>query len=69
MPLEFLTPWQIFVQTVAQSAPTAPLRLATICLDDAGVRRRLDEWHDELELVRGWRSFLDAPERFLRHLE
>ena len=39
------------VQTVAHSAPTAPLRLATICLDDAGVRRRLDEWHDELELV------------------
>lgn len=39
------------VQTVAQSAPTAPLRLATICLDDSGVRRRLDEWHDELELV------------------
>lgn len=24
---------------------------------------------DELELVRTWRSFLDSPERFLRHLE
>ena len=26
----------------------APLRLATICLDDAGVRARLDEWHHAL---------------------
>jgi predicted ATPase len=25
--------------------------------------------YDELDLVRGWRSFLDAPERFLRHLD
>lgn len=36
------------VQTVAAHGPTAPLRLATICLDDDGVRARLDEWHDAL---------------------
>jgi hypothetical protein len=39
------------VQAVAALGPTAPLRLATICLDDDGVRRRLDEWHDALEQV------------------
>ncbi|MGZ4437043.1 MAG: GvpL/GvpF family gas vesicle protein [Nocardioidaceae bacterium] len=37
------------VQQVAALAPTAPLRLATICLDDAGVRARLDEWYDALQ--------------------
>lgn len=37
------------VQRVAALGPTAPLRLATICLDDDGVRSRLDEWHDALE--------------------
>lgn len=31
-----------------------------------GLRR--SSWQD-LELVRNWRSFLDAPERFLRHLD
>jgi predicted ATPase len=31
-----------------------------------GLRRA--EW-DELDLVQGWRGFLDAPERYLRHLE
>lgn len=36
------------VQTTALHGPTAPLRLATICLDDEGVRARLDEWHDAL---------------------
>jgi hypothetical protein len=36
------------VQAVAQLGPTAPLRLATICLDDDGVRERLREWHDGL---------------------
>jgi hypothetical protein len=36
------------VQAVAGLGPTAPLRLATICLDDAAVRTRLDEWHDGL---------------------
>jgi hypothetical protein len=36
------------VQAVAALGPTAPLRLATICLDDDGVRARLDEWHDGL---------------------
>jgi hypothetical protein len=36
------------IQAVAALAPTAPLRLATICRDDDGVRDRLDEWHDAL---------------------
>jgi hypothetical protein len=36
------------VQGVAQLGPTAPMRLATICLDDAGVSDRLREWHDGL---------------------
>ncbi len=36
------------VQAVSAQGATAPLRLATICLDDEGVRRRLDEWHDDL---------------------
>jgi hypothetical protein len=39
------------VQATAAEAPTAPLRLATICLDDDGVRERLDAWHDALEQV------------------
>lgn len=37
------------VNEVATRAPTAPLRLATICLGDDNVRARLDEWHDALE--------------------
>lgn len=37
------------IHAAASRAPTAPLRLATICLDDEGVRARLDEWHDALE--------------------
>ena len=36
------------VHAVSVSGATAPMRLATICLDDAGVRRRLEEWHDAL---------------------
>jgi hypothetical protein len=36
------------VHGVAQLGPTAPMRLATICLDDAGVSDRLREWHDGL---------------------
>jgi hypothetical protein len=37
------------VRGAAEAAPTiAPLRLATICLTDDGVRRRLDEWHHDL---------------------
>ena len=39
------------IQAVAAAGPTAPLRLATICLDDAGVRRRLTEWYVALEQV------------------
>ena len=39
------------VQAVAALGPTAPLRLATICLDDDGVRKRLDEWYHALEQV------------------
>ena len=37
------------IHAVAGAAATAPLRMATICLDDDGVRARLDEWHDALE--------------------
>lgn len=33
------------IHAVAVAAPTAPLRLATICLDDDGVRARLREWY------------------------
>lgn len=36
------------VNAVARNGPTAPMRLATICLDDDGVRARLTEWKDEL---------------------
>ncbi len=36
------------VFAASATAPTAPLRLATICLGDDGVRARLDEWHDPL---------------------
>ncbi|UMG94340.1 GvpL/GvpF family gas vesicle protein [Nocardioides sp. TF02-7] len=32
----------------AEAAPTAPMRLATICLDDPSVRRRLEEQYDAL---------------------
>jgi hypothetical protein len=39
------------IHAVAALGPTAPLRLATICLDDDGVRKRLDEWHFALEQV------------------
>lgn len=39
------------IQAVASDAPAAPLRLATICLDDDGVRSRLDEWYFALEQV------------------
>ena len=39
------------VHVIAEQGPVAPLRLATICLDDAGVRRRIDEWHAALEQV------------------
>lgn len=34
-------------------------------LDETGLHRTT---YDELDLVASWRSFLDAPERFLRHL-
>jgi hypothetical protein len=36
------------VHACASVAPTAPMRLATICLDDESVRRRLQEWYDAL---------------------
>ncbi|GAA3819489.1 GvpL/GvpF family gas vesicle protein [Nocardioides panacisoli] len=36
------------VQACAAAAPTAPMRLATVCLDDQSVRLRLEEWYDEL---------------------
>ena len=39
------------IQALAAITPTAPLRLATICFDDEGVRRRLTEWHAPLEQI------------------
>ncbi|NHC21640.1 GvpL/GvpF family gas vesicle protein [Nocardioides sp. IC4_145] len=39
------------VQAVAQVGPTAPLRLATVFLDDDGMRARLFEWRFALEQV------------------
>ena len=39
------------VHAVAEHGPVAPLRLATICLGDEGVRHRLVEWHDALAEV------------------
>jgi len=36
------------VASVAERAPTAPLRLGTITYDEAGVRERLAQWHDAL---------------------
>jgi predicted ATPase len=35
-------------------------------LGEWGIRRATS--HDELDLVQTWRSYLDAPERYLRHL-
>lgn len=39
------------VQAAGAIAPVAPLRLATICLDDGAVRARLEEWRDDLHRV------------------
>lgn len=39
------------VHAVAARGPAAPLRLATVCLDDEGVRRRLDESHEAMTAV------------------
>lgn len=36
------------VQACAAAAPSAPMRLATVCLDDESVRLRLEEWYDDL---------------------
>lgn len=36
------------VASVAERAPTAPLRLGTITYDEDGVRERLTQWHDAL---------------------
>jgi hypothetical protein len=58
------------VHEVAAHGPTAPLRLATICLDDEGVRRRMVERYDDLMEVldrvqdcREWSVKLIAPPR------
>lgn len=37
------------VHEAASRTPTAPLRLATVCLGDDQVRARLDEWREALE--------------------
>lgn len=39
------------VKAVSALGPTAPLRLATICLDDDAVRRRMEEWYADIEQV------------------
>jgi hypothetical protein len=39
------------VHAAARHAPTAPMRLATICFDDDAVRARLREWHVDLTHV------------------
>jgi predicted ATPase len=39
---------------------------ALLELGDWGIRRV--QSYDELDLVQSWRSFLGAPERYLRHL-
>jgi hypothetical protein len=39
------------VRAVAACAPVAPLRLATICLDDEAVQARLKEWYHALNQV------------------
>jgi hypothetical protein len=56
------------VDAVAARAPTAPMRLATIFLDDDAVRRRLDELYDEfvvalarIEGRREWSIKIIAP--------
>jgi hypothetical protein len=56
------------IQAVSEHGPTAPLRLATICLDEAGVRKRLDEWFhalvqvlDRVEGRREWSLKVIAP--------
>ncbi|MDF1602513.1 GvpL/GvpF family gas vesicle protein [Nocardioides sp. YIM 152315] len=45
------------IHAAARHAPTAPLRLATVCFDDAAVRDRLREWYvaltDVLDRVDG----------------
>ena len=59
------------VHAVAVHGPTAPMRLATICLGDDQVRSRLEQWREPLERalerVAGrteWsvKAFTDAPE-------
>lgn len=56
------------IKAVAEVGPVAPLRLATICLDDAAVRARLEEWqadlHQALDRVAGaheWSVKVIAP--------
>jgi hypothetical protein len=39
------------VHAVAELGPVAPMRLATIFLDEAGLRRRLGEWFHAIEQV------------------
>jgi predicted ATPase len=56
---------QVIVATHSPLLVTLP-RATLIELGDWGLRRVADP--AELELMRSWRSFLDAPERYLRHL-
>jgi hypothetical protein len=56
------------VNEVATLAPTAPIRLATVCHGDGGVCSRLDEWYDALRRILGriegrmeWNVTASAP--------
>ena len=53
---------------VATHSPVvASLPGATLLeLGDWGIRQA--EHYDDLDLVASWRSYLDAPDRYLRHL-
>ena len=58
--------WLMTVPAVAQLVPEGALPGATIVeVGDWGLRHTT--W-SELELVQHWKSHLDAPGRYLRHL-
>ena len=56
---------QVLVSTHSPLLVTLP-GATLLELGEHGIRRV--ESHDELGLVRDWRQFLEAPERYLRHL-
>ncbi len=56
---------QVVVATHSPLLVTLP-HATLLELGEWGIRRAAS--HDELDLVQTWRSYLDAPERYLRHL-